>query len=437
MKNNKLWYLVKTSLNKKLKSKWFIAINILLLILIVSLINIDNIIKYFGGDFNDPTNVYVISSEDLYDTFKTNLDNSVYLDKDLKLNASHYEDDQKALEKEIKKDEKKDIIVILEKQENNQLSAEVVSYEFISTLIYQNIASALNNTKINYSLLNSSINAEELAKVYEQMKIERKYLSEDLNENEEIMNTIGGVLVPIFIIPIFMLIIMVTSMIGAEINEEKTSKSMEIIISSVSPKTHFLSKMLSANLFILIQGSIILIGGILGIVLRGNIMDSSIIESLGLKSEGFIQTFVKSGIFDNIINAVPFIIIMMLLTFLAYSLLSGILASMTTSMEDYQQLQTPLMIILMLGYYLAIIASAYDSSVFIKVVSFVPFISGILAPVLLVIGQLTYIEIIISTLLLALTNYLLIKYGIKIYKVGILNYSSSKLWKKMFKAVKD
>ncbi len=437
MKNNKLWYLVKTSLNKKLKSKWFIAINILLLVLIVSLINIDNIIKYFGGDFNDPTNVYVISSEDLYDTFKTNLDNSVYLDKDLKLNASHYEDDQKALEKEIKKDEKKDIIVILEKQENNQLSAEVVSYEFISTLIYQNIASALNNTKINYSLLNSSIDAEELAKVYEQMKIERKYLSEDLNENEEIMNTIGGVLVPIFIIPIFMLIIMVTSMIGAEINEEKTSKSMEIIISSVSPKTHFLSKMISANLFILIQGSIILISGILGIVLRGNIMDSSIIESLGLKSEGFVQTFVKSGIFDTIINALPFIIIMMLLTFLAYSLLSGILASMTTSMEDYQQLQTPLMIILMLGYYLAIIASAYDSSVFIKVVSFVPFISGILAPVLLVIGQLTYIEIIISTLLLALTNYLLIKYGIKIYKVGILNYSSSKLWKKMFKAVKD
>lgn len=95
------------------------------------------------------------------------------------------------------------------------------------------------------------------------------------------------------------------------------------------------------------------------------------------------------------------------------------------------------MIILMLGYYLAVIASAYDSSIFIKVVSFVPFISGILAPVLLVIGQLTYVEIIISTLLLVLTNYLLIKYGIKIYKVGILNYSSSKLWKKMFKAVKD
>lgn len=31
-------------------------------------------------------------------------------------------------------------------------------------------------------------------------------------------------------------------MIGAEINEEKSSKSMEIIVTSVSPKIHFLSK---------------------------------------------------------------------------------------------------------------------------------------------------------------------------------------------------
>ena len=50
-----------------------------------------------------------------------------------------------------------------------------------------------------------------------------------------------------------MLIIFLVQMIGAEVNEEKTTKSMEIIISNVSPKTHFLSKVLSSNLFVIIQ----------------------------------------------------------------------------------------------------------------------------------------------------------------------------------------
>ena len=40
-------------------------------------------------------------------------------------------------------------------------------------------------------------------------------------------------------------------------------------------------------------------------------------------------------------------------------------------------------------------------------------------------------------LLLALLDYVLIKYGLRIYKVGILNYSETDLWKKMFKAIKQ
>ena len=36
-----------------------------------------------------------------------------------------------------------------------------------------------------------------------------------------------------------------------------------------------------------------------------------------------------------------------------------------------------------------------------------------------------------------LLDYILIKYGLRIYKVGILNYSETNLWKKMFKAIKS
>ena len=109
---------------------------------------------------------------------------------------------------------------------------------------------------------------------------------------------------------------------------------------------------------------------------------------------------------------------------------------MTTNMEDFQQTQTPIVIVSLLGYYLSMMAVMFDGSIFIRVLSYVPFISALLSPTLLALGQIGIIDIIISILLSSGVVYLLYKYGLKIYKVGILNYSSTNLWKKMFKAIK-
>ena len=92
---------------------------------------------------------------------------------------------------------------------------------------------------------------------------------------------------------------------------------------------------------------------------------------------------------------------------------------------------------MLVGYYLAMFASMYESSLFIKLVSYVPLMSAIVAPALLLLGQYTIIDMVISIALLGVTIFLLIKYGSRIYKVGILNYSSSNLWKKMLGALKQ
>ncbi|MBQ3142028.1 MAG: ABC transporter permease [Bacilli bacterium] len=434
---NKLKFLIKTSLKKKFSSKWFIGINILLLLLVPAIINIDRIIKYFGGDFNETTKIYVVDEIGMYNSFESLIsENSNIINTDIKINK--YDKDKKIIENKIKEKEKKDIIITFEVNDENKIISKIISYEYIDTILYQTLVNALNNSKVNYSLQNSNIDKEELAKIYENVEIERVFLSEELDENEETLTMIGNILIPIFIIPVFLLVVMVVNMIGAEINEEKTSKSMEIIISSVSPTVHFFSKVISTNIFILSQGAIILFSGFLGMMIRGGMSEiTSLVSSIGIDSTSFLNTFVSSGIFSNILKAIPFVIIMMVLTFVAYSLLAGIFASMTTSMEDYQQLQTPLMLIMLFAYYIALISSMYDNSIFIKIVSFIPFVSGILSPVLLILGQISYIDIIISTVILLITNFLLIKYGLKIYKVGILNYSSTKLWEKMLKAIKE
>ena len=138
-----------------------------------------------------------------------------------------------------------------------------------------------------------------------------------------------------------------------------------------------------------------------------------------------------------LLQGLPIILILFIVSFIAYAIVAGVLASMTTSIEDFQQLQTPIMLIIMVGYYLAIMAVQFDGSLFIQIASYIPMLSFLLSPVLYMLGQITMLEMAISTAIMALFTWLIFRYGLRIYKVGILNYSSSKLWKKMFKSLKQ
>ena len=256
------------------------------------------------------------------------------------------------------------------------------------------------------------------------------------------MEQIGGVIIIVFILPFFILILLIVQMIGAEINEKKRTKSMEVIISSVPAKTHFLSKLVSANAFAIMQGALLIMYALIAVLIRSlsspmpdvstaiGGMDSSTISN-------YIKLFMESDVLSRLLVGIPFFMIIIVLSFFAYSIFIGVLASITTNMEDYQQIQTPVMLFLTVGYYLAISASVFQGASFIKVAAFVPFISGILAPVLYSLGQMSLIELNISIILLGITCYLFYKYGLKIYKEGILNYQSSNLWKKIFKSLKS
>ena len=235
-----------------------------------------------------------------------------------------------------------------------------------------------------------------------------------------------------------MLTIFLVQMIGAEINEEKTTKGMEIIISNVPAKVHFASKLIASNVFVIMQSLILVVDAVIALIIRifsGNGAIGNMVEELELT--GVVNSLTESGVLDSLYYIIPITLVLMLLTFIAYSLLAGVLASMTTNLEDFQQLQTPIVIISLLGYYLAMMAAMFDGSIFIRIASYIPFISSLLAPALLLLGQIGVVDIIISIILLIGTIFLLYKYGLKIYKVGILNYSSTGLWKKMFKAIRS
>ncbi len=434
---SKLWYLTNVSLKKKMKTKWFVAANLVLLVLIVGFVNIDSIIGFFGGDFNEDQKIIVLDETNQVTTlFEQNVKTTLEsVDSDQEITVTSSTEDIATLKEEAK--ENKQILIVFSFDEENMLEAQVISKKNIPTLTYQLISQSLNATKQQVELAHSSIDPEELARLSSPIQITREILDDQASNQDENMQLIMTTVFPTLILPIFMLVIFLVQMIGAEINEEKSTRSMEIIISNVSPKTHFFSKILSANIFVISQALLLLFYAGIALLIRSVIAPGFNLASLGEGVGSALQAIEATGIVAKLGYIIPLALILLVLSFLAYSLVAGILASMTVNMEDFQQIQTPIMFICLAGYFLAIMSGLFDGSILIRMLSYVPFISCLLSPALLVIGQIGIIDIVISIIVLALFNWWLIHYGLKIYKVGILNYSQDKMWSRLFKAAKE
>lgn len=435
---NKFKFLTKYSLNKKLKNKWFLIANIIVFLVVIALINIDSIISFFGGDFNNDVNITITGNTNYYEVIEKDLDDFKNYLSDVNVNIKKEDKSIDKLKKELKGT--KDILLIVNNDSDNIFNVEFVTDSYIDMIRYQVIVNCLNNSKSKIALENSNIDQSELDKISKSVNITRTFIDEEKTKDEESSKDLLSILSLILVLPCFMLIVFLTQMIGAEVNEEKSTRGMEIIIGNVSAKVHFFSKILSSNLFVIIQGLLLVSYSFIGLIIRKlTSKGSSIISSISQNSNvsSIINMIKESNIVDKLGYIIPLIIILIVLSFLAYSLLAGILASMTTNMENYQQLQTPLMVISVVGYYLILLSSMFPGALFIKIASVVPLISISLAPSLLLSGEIGVSLIIVSILLLLFLDFILFKYGLKIYKVGILNYSETNLWKKIFKAIKE
>ena len=418
---NKLGFLTKYSLGKKIKSKWFVVVNIIILLVISVLINMDSIIKLFGGDFNNNEEILVIDNIGVLETFKDIYAiNNEYLKSETKYSIEEYKEGYDSAIEEIKDTDK--ILIVIDKDDNNYITSKLVTNSSMDTITYTIISNTLDSVKREEVLKSYNITNEMYEKIESKVEVERIILDSENTDD----NMLTNLVVTIITMPFFFLTVYLVQMIGEEINEEKSTKSMEIIISNVSAKTHFISKIISSNVFVLIQGALLLIYCIIGIIIR-YFINGSIINSLPVELTTLGSTLSSSGIMDNIKIALPLMLLLLIITLFAYSIVSGVLASVTTNMEDYQQIQTPIVLILLAGFYLSSLASIFKGSIFIKVASYIPFISSLLAPTMYALGEFSLFDMLISILLMVVTILLLMKYGFRIYKVSILNYSDNNL----------
>lgn len=426
---NKAWFLIKQSLKKKMDTKWFKIVNVLICLLLIGVINIDKIINVFGGDFKDTVNIYLTGDNNYLESFNAYfLTNKKILNDERTYKITYSTDSVDTLKEKIA--DTNDIVVNINLDTTEYIKADIISYNKIDTITYNLLSASLTGMKTSMALNYNGLSSEEMAKITSPISINRVVTNEkEITASEDATN----MSLIVFLVPFFMLIVLLVQMIGAEINDEKTTRGMEIIISNVPAKVHLLTKITSSSIFVILQSLLLFTYSIIGILIHGGL-------SLGSGKSNIIGSLVESlkisGTFDILLKGAPILIIIFLLSFFIYATLAGVLASMTTSAEDFQQLQTPLMIVLMLGYYIGIMASAFKGSIFIRIISYLPFLSSMVAPITYILGETSLIDLVISALILFISCLVLFKYGIRVYKVGILNYSSKDLWKKVFQSLK-
>ncbi len=443
---NKRRYLIKASLKKKIKSKWFLILNIIIFALILIIFNTDRIINIFGGNYNKVKDIYVYDNINIYNEFTKEF-NSNNNDANYKYNIISKNGDFDSAKKEIEKN-KDDLILIID-TDGTDITGEVYSYNGMQEYTKNLIETSLNNINRKNALQRFNITEDEYKSISKSVELKSNILYK--KSNGDIKIYIATFILMIIILPGYFLITNLVQMIGSEINEEKATKSMEIIISNVKPKDHLIAKVISCTLFTIFQGILIIIYAGIGLVTRfgdtssfmnyyskvGTISGASASSNRLVASvEEIVSSAVTSNLIDTLRIILPIIIIFFIVTLISYAILSGVLASMSTNIDNFQQLQTPITIMMALGLYLAFSAAMFDGSIFIKVMSFVPMLSFLIAPTLFLMEQLSLIELITSLIIQVIFMIILYHYGLKIYKVGILNYQTTHLFKRMAKALK-
>lgn len=229
----------------------------------------------------------------------------------------------------------------------------------------------------------------------------------------------------LIVLPMFILVIMATQFVGVDIIEEKSSKAIETIIASVPAKIHFLSKITSSILFVLIQTLLTIVYSVVG-ALIGSLLSGPNVSGDEANLLKFLGEMIPNWPVV-LIFTLGFIIVGTLL----YLVIAALFASMATTQEDYQQFQTPMMLILLSGFYIGMFAPMVGGYGFMRIMTFVPIFTPMLAPVALISGTINAWQAALALLVSLVSLVVAIYFITPVYRVAILSYDQTKFGKRV------
>ncbi len=231
---------------------------------------------------------------------------------------------------------------------------------------------------------------------------------------------------------IILMIVMVmsSSYIITNVNEEKQSKLVESILVSVRPMALLLGKITGMMSYVVL----VLVCGMTGSAISNAVLDNV----FHAKESGFEYSGLSVSMFtENGPAAAAVLLISILLGFLSFGLLSGLFGSACNQPEDVQSATSSVMLVCMLGYFAGIGAGSGDSDKANLIFSLIPPFSYYVSPVAFVAGRIPFYIWLISVVLQIAVVVAIAVLSAKTYRNLLLRSNGKPKLSEILKAAKE
>ncbi|MCD5324950.1 MULTISPECIES: ABC transporter permease [Pontibacillus] len=409
---NKFWIVLGHTYLSRLKSKTFLITTGIILLLIFALTNFQNVMDSFDDGESKAPKIAVVDEE-----------GSFFKDLEEQVNAQQAELELESFQgeaeeaKQAVQDGEYQGVLMLQTSEGiptGTYYTEQIAESSISGRLQQ----ALQQVKVSVATEQAGIDQQTVNGIFAPVSFEKVALDKKAKTQEELSEARGLVYVMLFLL--YIGVIMYGNMIAQEVAQEKSSRVMEILISSVSPVTQMFGKIIGIALLGITQFGLILLVGVQSV--------SRNMDQL----EGGIFTYFGLG--DANATTLVYAVIFFLLGYLLYATLAAMLGSLVSRTEDAQQVVTPMILLIVAAFMIAMYGLNAPETTLVTVTSFIPFFAPMLMFLRVGMLDVPLWEVGVSIGLLIGTILLLAVIGGRIYRGGVLMYGKGNVVKSFKRA---
>lgn len=387
----KFWSIFSFTYKETIRNKALIISTIITLIVMLGFFNMDKIVGLFNREGSK--DLIMISTEANNKFFDSNTLESLN-DDDFKVVLSKDSEETNKVKKEIENG-KSDYKALLEVSTGKEVSGKLYVNELPGDSLMKKVNTILNDTKFVFSMEKFNITPEEYANIMTPAQLD---VVQTGNASHERMALVYALVFGIYIITLTF-----GSMVANSVIEEKNNRIMETLITMAKPMELFFGKVLGICAVGLTQIAVILGSGLIMLKTSGTSLE--VLSSLNLNAS-IIFAFVAY----------------FLLGYLTFSMLYAAVASLATSSQDVNSSMGAITLVFVGVFLLAMNCMFNIESTLAKVFSYIPFASPLIMFERIVLSKVTFMEILITTIINVGFIILVGFFSSKLYKKGTLHY---------------
>ena len=227
----------------------------------------------------------------------------------------------------------------------------------------------------------------------------------------------------IMIFALYLVILLYGQMIATNVATEKSSRAMELLITSAKPVSMMFGKVLASCL-----------AGFLQLL---TVFGSAILF-YNINQQQWEGNQIIASIFDMPLELLVYMLIFFVLGFFIYAFMFGAIGSTASKVEDINTSVMPVTLLFVAGFIIVMMAMSNGSvdSLLMRICSYVPFVSPMAMFTRIAMSTVPVYEIVLSIGVLILSVAAVGVVSAKIYRAGVLLYGTKPKFGSLFRAMK-